>query len=74
MYVYRDLINTERKKVRSLAKSKSENESAIKEKQKQIDGLMAVWEKLMEQSKHDAEAYNNARKHFQAVSAGRPIN
>lgn len=67
---HRDAINTEKKKIRSLAKSKSENEAAIKKKEKQIEDMISFWEKLMEQSKQDAEAFNNARKQFQAVSAG----
>lgn len=64
------MINTEKKKLRSLDKSKAENETAIKNKEKEIEKMAAECEKILEKSKKDAEEYAVAQRQFQAVSAG----
>uniref|UniRef100_H2YJF5 Structural maintenance of chromosomes protein n=1 Tax=Ciona savignyi TaxID=51511 RepID=H2YJF5_CIOSA len=66
----REVINSEKRKLKGLQKSKSECESAIKSKSKALDSLQSACDKLESESVKLAEAYTAAEKHFQAVTTG----
>uniref|UniRef100_H2YJG0 Structural maintenance of chromosomes protein 2 n=1 Tax=Ciona savignyi TaxID=51511 RepID=H2YJG0_CIOSA len=61
----REVINSEKRKLKGLQKSKSECESAIKSKSKALDSLQSACDKLESESVKLAEAYTAAEKHFQ---------
>uniref|UniRef100_H2YJF9 Structural maintenance of chromosomes protein n=1 Tax=Ciona savignyi TaxID=51511 RepID=H2YJF9_CIOSA len=66
----REVINSEKRKLKGLQKSKSECESAIKSKSKALDSLQSACDKLESESVKLAEAYTAAEKHFQVIYGG----
>nr|XP_002119958.1 structural maintenance of chromosomes protein 2 [Ciona intestinalis] len=66
----REVINSEKRKLKGLSKSKSECESAIRNKTKALENLRLLCEKAEHESSKMNEEYAAAEKHFQAVTTG----
>ncbi|KAJ7386503.1 Structural maintenance of chromosomes protein 2 [Desmophyllum pertusum] len=70
----KDSLAAEKKKKKTLLKSMDDDQSQLKNKEKELKKLIDLFTKLEEKSQADSEAVTTAQDHFHAVSAGLSSN
>lgn len=67
-------ITSEEKKLKSLEKSKLDDENALNQKETQMAKVANLFQSLREADEKDGKAYEEAQRRFQAVSQGLSTN
>ncbi|XP_065220294.1 structural maintenance of chromosomes protein 2 [Planococcus citri] len=63
-------LTAEEKKLKQLEKSLADDTATFDGKKKQLDGVKGVFDKMKEEEQTNLEAYEAAKRKFQAVSSG----